>query len=91
MNVNIIGKLKQQTMATNTMIYLAVDKDGTEVMYEHIPFKNVNTDGSLFWDSSTSYIEIPTGTIYKLTGIVLTFKEGYLSYVGDNYDPTPNE
>jgi hypothetical protein len=75
-------------MATNTMIYLAVDKDGTEMIYGMPPKKNQELG---WWYHQESCFELPTGTIEKLTGKPLTWEDGYMTYVGDNYDPTPNE
>jgi hypothetical protein len=76
-------------MAINTMIYLAVDKDGTEHIFEEQPAR-VHDD---YWTNHPfgEKIELPTGTIEKLTGKTLTWEDGYRVYVGDHYDPTPNE
>ena len=67
----------------NTMVYLAVDKDGTECIFEFAParFKGES------WYSTSGSVELPKGTIKKLTGKDLTFDDGYRTYVGD--DPTP--
>lgn len=75
-------------MSQNTVIYLAVDKDGTESLYDSEPKRG--NDG--YWQCigwASDFIELPTGTIKKLTGKDLTWDSGYIQYVGDNYDPTP--
>ena len=68
------------------MVYLAVDRDGTEMIFEKIPVRVATKD---YWISNYDFIDLPPGTIKKLTGKDLTFEMGYVSYVSDNYDPTP--
>ena len=75
-------------MSNNTMVYLAVDRDGTESIFDSEPQRG--NDG--YWqciDWAGTFIELPKGTIKKLTGKDLTFEMGYVSYVSDDYDPTP--
>jgi hypothetical protein len=67
----------------NIIVYLAVDKDGVECMYNDTPKKYAD-----HWNTELDSIELPKGTIKKLTGKDLTFEMGYVSYVGDDYDPT---
>jgi len=73
---------------SNIIVYLAVDKDGGEWIYPEVPKRNnylfIWADPSKF----SNEIQIPHGTIKKLTGKDITWESGYIEYVGDNYDPT---
>ena len=71
------------------MVYLAVDKDGTETIFNEVPPLKKKAG---YWSSPLNIgdsIELPKGTIKKLTGKDLTFEDGYRTYTGENYDPTP--
>ena len=80
-------------MTQNIMVYLAVDRDGTECIFEDTPYRGSYLGGDKkdfsHWNSALSFVTIPKGTIKKLTGKDLTFEDGYRTYVGDDYDPTP--
>ena len=57
--------------------YVCVDKDGTEVMFESCPIRDVNGKG--YWTLATTgetrdnCIVLPLGTIYKLTGKTMSW------------------
>lgn len=58
--------------------FVCVDKDGTEVMFESCPIREVNRHG--YWtlgttgDPRDNFIILPKGTIEKLIGKKLTWK-----------------
>ena len=54
------------------MVWLAVDKDGTEVIYEEIPVRLINV-----WRPrlELAFIELPKGSIAKLIGRELTWED----------------
>jgi hypothetical protein len=58
--------------------YLCVDRDGTEVMFEACPIREVNHKG--YWTLATTgetkdnCIVLPQGTIERLIGKELTWK-----------------
>jgi hypothetical protein len=70
-------------MALNTMVYLAVDTDGMETMFTDEPRKG----GWIWHNDRCEHIELPPGTIKKLTGKTLTWDDGYVTYVSDDYEP----
>lgn len=55
------------------MAWLAVDKNETEWIYKRIPTRSVKTDEC--WYSTEQNIKIPSGSIEKLTGKQLTWKD----------------
>lgn len=67
----------------NIIIYLAVDKDGTEWVFGEEPQQM-----RIIWRAGTDTIQLPRGTIKKLTGKDITWESGYIEYVGVDYDPT---
>jgi len=53
------------------MPYLAVDKDSTEIISRFKPKREKNE-----WDSDGGYIiSLPPGSIYKLTKLILNWKD----------------
>ena len=52
-------------------------------MYDDRPVRK-----SDYWDTSFQMVQLPSGTIKKLTGKDITWESGYVEYTGDNYDPT---
>lgn len=46
------------------MAYLAVNKDGSEWIFERKPFRAEHEDG--YWDCCCCRVELPDGTISKL-------------------------
>jgi len=70
------------------MVYLAVDIDGTECIFN----TEVRRRDDGYWepiDWAGEFVVVPKGTIKKLTGKDLKFDDGYVTYVSDDYDPTP--
>lgn len=61
------------------MAWLAVDKDGSEYIYENEPIRDdysfIPIDDGLIWDDYP-FIELPKGTIEKILGRKLTFDDG---------------
>ena len=55
------------------MVWLAVDKDSDETIYEEKPFRNIDR----YWASNedTLYIILPKGSIEKLIGKTLTWED----------------
>lgn len=57
------------------MVFVAVDKDGTEWIYDNIPTRHKNTgDWRCEWDVD-GQIELPKGSIAKLIGRELTWSD----------------
>lgn len=56
------------------MAWLAVDKDGTENIYDIKPIRDLQVDK---WDIATDswWIELPKGTIEKIIGRTLTWQD----------------
>lgn len=54
------------------MAYLAVDKDGTEAIYEDKPFRQGGC-WRLYYEED--YVVLPKGTIKKLIGRELTWED----------------
>lgn len=53
-------------------MWLAVDKDGEESIYEEKPVRDTSLE---FWDSNTWYIRAPEGTIQRLLNYPLTWDD----------------
>lgn len=53
------------------MAYLAVDKDGTEVIFSGEPQRGYNNK----WNNRFSNVELPNGFIEKLIGRKLTWED----------------
>lgn len=70
------------------MVYLAVNKNGTEIISQELPHRNFllknwyscrrSADGRDY----PSHIILPKGTIKKLTGKDMTWKDKYIKYEG---------
>lgn len=61
------------------MIWLAVDEDGAEWIYDSLPIRIELVGRQRFWanndgDSDDSFIQLPKGTIEKISGIQLTWE-----------------
>ena len=57
------------------MAWLAVDKDGSEYIYDFEPIRDLQVDR---WDSATDHswwIELPKGTIEKIVGRKLSWQD----------------
>ena len=57
------------------MAWLAVDKDGSEQIYDFEPIRDLQVDR---WDSATDnswWIELPKGTIEKIVGRKLSWQD----------------
>lgn len=52
------------------MAYIAVDEDGDEWIYEEYPERH-----QYVWDSYNPRVKLPRGTIFKLIGKELTWKD----------------
>jgi hypothetical protein len=74
---------------SNIVLYFAVDKDGAEMLFASEPRRNATLE---FWTCGAMEdgIELPTGSIKKWTGQETSFEEGFIIYVGENYDPSPD-
>lgn len=69
------------------MVWLAVDKDGTESVFDTLP--PVRDKALEIWKKNTQcdyaepwYIELPEGSIEKLIGRTLTWEDNYVEYDG---------
>ena len=71
--------LQNQTRNFEKGPYLTVDKDGTECIFKTCPIRNVN--GAGYWTLETTHdpdqdnVELPKGSIEKLIGKKLTWKD----------------
>ena len=61
----------------NDKVWAAVDKDGTEIIFQNKPIKKEGTDvwilSSISWDEQ--FVELPKGTIKKIIGRDLTWED----------------
>ena len=53
-------------------MFLAINKDGKEWIYEEKPVRHTNSD---FWISNSWYIKVPKGTIQRLLDYPLTWED----------------
>ena len=61
-------------------IYLAVDSDGTECIFDHCPLRKTTYDSKRksYWESQKQmqgWVEVPEGTIEKIIGKKLTWQD----------------
>ena len=56
-------------------VFCAIDKDGSECLYDFVPPKFDDEDD--IWNNveHNNYVNIPSGSIFKLTGINMTYKD----------------
>jgi len=54
------------------MAFVAVDKDGSEYVYSNRPYRRNDED---WWSSRNDFVPLPKGTIEKLIGRHLTWKD----------------
>jgi len=64
-----------------TTIWLAANKGGSECLFQKKPWKNLIC-GNAFWDGPIEGIRLPKGTIEKLIGKKLTWKDKPFKYKG---------
>ena len=67
-------------------IYLAVDADDTEWIYNKKPFRGSDCNGECWTpkeENISSMVELPKGTIKKLIGKDLTWNDEPYEYLGD--------
>lgn len=59
------------------MAWLAVDKDGTEAIYDECPRRRENREiwDFIFLDDGRNIIELPSGSIKKLIGRELSWED----------------
>lgn len=61
------------------MAWLAVNKDGTEIIIDEKPYRNYESwvyDGCIESENFTNYgIDLPFGSIFKLIGKTLTWDD----------------
>lgn len=60
------------------MLYFVVDKDGSEWVYDEPPFKDY-ANGCYVPQGGSNYINLPEGSILKLTGTETTWDGGILT------------
>ena len=53
-------------------MFVAINKDGKEWIYEEKPVRHTNSD---FWISNSWYIKVPKGTIQRLLNYPLTWED----------------
>lgn len=61
------------------MLYFVVDKDGSEWVYDNPPFKDNSNGCWIPQFDDTNYINLPKGSILKLTGTETTWDGGILT------------
>lgn len=65
-----------------TTIYLAVDEDGTEACFNGDPHRVTSDLISGYWNDFDR-VELPPGTIEKLTGRKITWEDEPIEYSGE--------
>jgi len=80
-------------MRVNTMVYFAVDQNGDEWVFDYAPRRRIaSATIKGYWDATGEYCcELPTGTIERITDKELSWDDPPYAYVGDNYDPSPDD
>ena len=73
---------KEETVENNNGVYLTVDEDGTEVMWAEKPSKIKGIWNIKDPKFNGSFIDLPKGTIKKLIGKKLTYKNSVYYYKG---------
>lgn len=67
-------------------VYLAVDEDGSEVIFPSEPERDYHPEGGHFWQETISFpnsygrIVLPKGTIKKLTNKTLTWEDNPIEF-----------
>jgi len=71
-------------MTAEHVVWLAVDEDGNEVIWDSKPFRYQPTISNYHeWSSETGeWIILPSGTIEKIIGRKLTFADEPVEYRG---------
>lgn len=67
-------------------VYLAVDDDSSEWIYENPPIRGEDCNGKCWINDGEDdpLIRLPKGTIKKLIGKELTWNDEPYDYLGDN-------
>jgi hypothetical protein len=78
-------------MGANTILWFAVDEDGTERLFEEWEPTRITECKPGFWSDGVDLgTELPTGFIRQQLLMKLTWKDNPFQYIGPNYDPSPD-